>query len=292
MPLLIRGTRSGAAIAIALAGALLAGACATAGPVNDPEERSWIQLFNGEDLAGWKVKFAEHDVGVNLHDTFRVEEGILRVTYEDWPSWTGEMGHLIHDSVFSHYLVAAEYRFVGEQVAGANIGWARRNNGLMLHSQGAEAMRMDQGYPNSMEMQLLGGLGEGPRTTANLCTPGTVFERDGELDTTHCVNSASATYDGDRWVRVEALVLGDSLVQHIVEGDTVFTYSRPQLGEVRRGETPQLSPLTSGHIAIQAESAPTDFRKIEVLNLEGCMDPAASNFRSYFVKSNPARCTY
>ena len=289
MPLLSLVRRSGAVLV--MAGALAAVGCASAGsPSGDPDQRDWVQLFNGENLDGWKVKFADHPVGTNLNNTFRVEDGILRVTYEDWPSWTGEMGHLIHDGVYSHYLLAAEYRFVGEQVTGADIGWARRNNGLMLHSQAAEAMSMDQGYPNSMEMQLLGGLGEGARTTANLCTPGTVFEQNGELNTTHCVNSTSATYDGDSWVRVEALVLGDSVVKHIVEGDTVFTYSKPQLGEVRRGETPNLSPLASGHIAIQAESAPTEFRVIEVLNLEGCMDPQASNYRSYFVKSNPALC--
>jgi hypothetical protein len=286
MPLL-RRFRSAAAVAPLL----LVAACASTGTGgSDPERRDWIQLFNGRDLEGWTINFADHPVGVNLHDTFRVEDGLLRVSYEDWPSWTGEMGHIFHERAFSHYIIAAEYRFVGEQVAGANIDWARRNNGLMLHAQAPEAMSLDQGYPNSMEVQLLGGLGDGPRTTANICTPGTVFERGGELDTSHCVNSSSATYDGDQWVRVEVLVLGDSIVKHIVEGDTVFSYTHPQLGEVRRGQPPQTTPLTSGLIALQAESAPTDFRKIEVLDLVGCMDPRSSSYRSHFVRNDPARC--
>jgi hypothetical protein len=50
------------------------------------------------------------------------------------------------------------------------------------------------------------------------------------------------------------------------------------------------TPLAGGYIAIQAETAPIDFRKIELLNLEGCTDPKASNYKTYFVKSSPAMC--
>ena len=52
------------------------------------------------------------------------------------------------------------------------------------------------------------------------------------------------------------------------------------------------TPLTGGYIAIQAETGPTDFRKIELLDLEGCTDPKASNYKSYLVKSNPKSCRY
>ena len=50
------------------------------------------------------------------------------------------------------------------------------------------------------------------------------------------------------------------------------------------------TPMTGGYISIQAETAPADFRKIEVLNLEGCMDPKSSTYKSYFVKANPQAC--
>jgi hypothetical protein len=43
-------------------------------------------------------------------------------------------------------------------------------------------------------------------------------------------------------------------------------------------------------MSIQAETAPADFRKIELLNLEGCMDPKASTYKPYFIKANPAAC--
>jgi hypothetical protein len=50
------------------------------------------------------------------------------------------------------------------------------------------------------------------------------------------------------------------------------------------------TPLTGGYISIQAETAPADYRKVELLNLEGCMDQRSKSYRPYFVKSNPAAC--
>ena len=183
----------------------------------------WIQLFNGRDLADWTIKFAKHELGENLHNTFRVEDGLLKIRYDAWPSFNGEFGHIFYKDPFSYYLIAAEYRFVGEQVAGAPA-WAMRNNGLMLHSPSPRTMLRDQDFPIALEIQLLGGLGKGPRTTANLCTPGSNVVYQGKLHTPHCTNSTSQTYDGDQWVRVEVLVHGDELVRHIVDGQTVLEY--------------------------------------------------------------------
>jgi len=261
---------------------------------NPRDVRQWLQLFNGRDLADWTPKFAKHDLGENFRNTFRVEDGLLKVRYDQWPTFDGEFGHLFYKDPFSYYLLAAEYRFVGEQVAGGP-SWAIRNNGLMLHSPHPRTMPKDQDFPISLEFQLLGGLGKGPRTTANLCTPGTNVVMNGQLHTQHCTNSTSQTYDGDQWVRVEVLVHGDELVRHMIDGKTVLEYSKPQIGG---GSVSNFDPavkvdgmpLTSGYISIQAETAPIDFRKIELLNLEGCMNPAATSYKSYFVKSNPAMC--
>ena len=261
---------------------------------NPRDVRQWLQLFNGRDLADWTAKFAKHDLGENFRNTFRVEDGLLKVRYDQWPTFDGEFGHLFYKDPFSYYLLAAEYRFVGEQVAGGP-SWAIRNNGLMLHSPHPRTMPKDQDFPISLEFQLLGGLGKGPRTTANLCTPGTNVVMNGQLHTQHCTNSTSQTYDGDQWVRVEVLVHGDELVRHMIDGKTVLEYSKPQIGG---GSVSNFDPavkvdgmpLTGGYISIQAETAPIDFRKIELLNLEGCMNPAAASYKSYFVKSNPAMC--
>ena len=266
-------------------------------PQNDPAKQEWIQLFNGRDLAGWTAKFAKHELGVNLNDTFRAEDGLLRVRYDRWTAFNNEFGHLFYKEPFSYYRLAAEYRFVDTQLPGGPA-WAQRNNGLMLHSPDPKTMLKDQDFPISIEVQLLGGLGDGkPRPTANLCTPGTNVVMKGELFTPHCVNSSSKTYDGDQWVRVEVEVHGDELVRHIVDGQTVLEYSKPQIGggnvsPVDPAVKVDGTPLTGGYIAIQAETGPTDFRKIELLNLEGCADPKASNYKSYFLKSNPRSCRY
>jgi hypothetical protein len=275
----------------------LAGQGQASAPRNDPNTQEWVQLFNGRDLAGWTAKFAKHDLGVNLNDTFRVENGVLAVRYDLWTAFGNEFGHLFYKEPFSYYRIAAEYRFVGEQMRGGP-GWAARNNGLMLHAPDPRTMLKDQDFPISIEVQLLGGLGDGkPRTTANLCTPGTHVVMKGELFTPHCVSSTSKTYDGDQWVRVEVEVHGDELVRHIVDGQTVLEYSKPQIGGGNVSPAdPKIkvdgTPLTGGYIAIQAETGPTDFRRIELLNLEGCTDAKASNYKSYFVKSNPRLCRF
>jgi hypothetical protein len=262
---------------------------------NDPNRKDWIQLFNGRDLNDWTIKFAKHDLGENFNNTVRVEDGLLKIRYDRWKTFDGEFGHIFYKQPFSYYLLAAEYRFVGEQVPGG-ASWAIRNNGLMLHTPDPRTMLKDQDFPISIEVQLLGGLSDGkPRTTANLCTPGSNVVFKGQLHTAHCTNSTSKTYDGDQWVRVEVLVHGDELVRHMVEGQTVLEYTKPQIGGGNVAPVdPAIKidgkPMTSGYIALQAETAPADFRKVELLNLEGCTDPRASNFKTYFVKSNPSMC--
>jgi len=274
-----------------------AGTSAAAARANDPARQDWLPLFNGRDLAGWAAKFSKYDLGVNLNDTFRAEDGLLRVRYDKWTSFNNEFGHLFYKDPFSYYRLVAEYRFVGTQLAGGP-GWAQRNNGLMLHAPDPRTMLKDQDFPISIEVQLLGGLGDGkPRTTANLCTPGTHVFMKGELFTPHCVNSTSKTYDGDQWVRVEVEVHGDEVIRHIVDGQTVLEYTKPQIGGGNVAPfDPKVkvdgTPLTGGYIAIQAETGPTDFRKIELLNLEGCSDPKASNYKSYVLKANPKLCRY
>ena len=195
---------------------------------NDPTQKEWVQLFNGRDLSDWVIKFAHHDLG---EDTFRVDAGLLRVRYDKWTAFDREFGHIFYKEPFSYYLLAAEYRFVDEQLpaAGPALAWARRNNGLMLHSPDPKTMLKDQDFPISIEVQLLGGLADGkPRPTANLCTPGTHVVINGKLHTPHCTNSTSKTYDGDQWVRVEVLVHGDELIRHMIDGQTVLEYTRPQ----------------------------------------------------------------
>jgi hypothetical protein len=262
---------------------------------NDPDRKDWIQLFNGKNLDGWVPKITGYPLGENYLNTFRVEAGVLKVSYDQYPEFGNRFGHIFYRArKFSHYIVAAEYRFVGDQVKGGP-GWAVRNNGIMFHCQPPETMGKDQDFPISIEAQLLGAPPTGERTTANVCTPGTEIFRAGEKVMSHCLNSSSASYRGDQWVRVEVEVLGSEHVRHSIDGKVVLEYGNLQIGggnviHFDRSIKKDGTALGEGFIALQAESHPTEFRKIEVLNLSGCMNPAAANYKRYYVHRDDAQC--
>lgn len=232
----------------------------------------WISLFNGKDLNDWFVKIQHHEVGDNFGNTFRIEDSMIRVKYDQYGDFNDQFGHLYYKVPFSYYHLKMEYRFVGELQKGAP-DYTLRNSGIMYHSQDPRTMPKEQDWPISIEMQFLGGLGDGkPRSTGNMCSPGTHIVYQGKLDTRHCINSTSKTYDGDQWVRAELIVLGDSLITHIINGDTVMQYSKPQIGgPVVNRYDPAIKQdgkiLNSGFIALQSEGQPVDFRRIQLLDL-------------------------
>jgi hypothetical protein len=236
-------------------------------------ELEWRQIFNGLDLDDWVVKISKHDLGENFANTFRVEDGLLKVRYDGYDEFDQQYGHIFFNEPFSHYILRVEYRFVGEQAPGGE-GWAYRNSGAMLHCQDPKTILKEQDFPISVEGQLLGGDGENERPTSNLCTPGTHVVMNGELFTPHCMNSSSKTYHGDQWVKAEFLVLGDSILHHILEGKSVISYEKPQIGggnvnPYDHGIKVDGTPLTTGFISLQSESHPIDFRKVELVDLSG-----------------------
>jgi hypothetical protein len=252
---------------------LLAAVIATSVPAHraaaQESEGDWIQLFNGRDLSGWIVKIAGHEVGDNYENTFRVEDGVLKASYDGYSEFSERFGHLFYSQPYSNYHLVVEYRFVGDWLADTPE-WARRNSGVMLHSQDPQTMPKEQDFPISVEMQFLGGLGDGrARPTGNMCSPGTEVSMDGRTVPDHCVNSTSQTFDGDQWVRAEAIVRADSVITHIVNGDTVLSYTSPRVGGgVVNGYDPLQKVdgrrLTAGFIALQGEGHPVEFRRVEL----------------------------
>lgn len=244
----------------------------THGQAKPDAENRWIALFNGKDLTGWTPKIKGYAVGENFGDTFRVENGVLKVAYDKYDDFGGRFGHLFFREAYSHYRIRIEYRFTGEQCKGGP-DWAVRNSGVMLHGEAPETMDKDQEFPASIEVQFLGGSGSGQRPTANLCTPGTNVVMDGQLVTRHCTNSTSKTYHGDQWVTVEVEVRGSRVIRHLIDGQTVLSYHEPQLDD-RDAHAKQLAEkqggllLTKGTISLQSESHPIEFRKVELLVLE------------------------
>jgi hypothetical protein len=222
------------------------------------KKNEWIQLFNGKDLSNWTVKIRGYEAGINHNNTFSVRDGVIHVSYDKYDNFNKTYGHLFYKTPFSHYLLRIEYRFLGDQAPGGE-GWAFRNSGVMLHGQTPQSMSVDQDFPNSIEVQFLGGKGKGKRTTANLCTPGTDVVMNNKLLKRHCFSSKSETYHGDQWVTVEIEVRGSKSVKHIINGETVMEYTSPQLDDG--------TLLESGTISLQSESHPVEFRKVELKRL-------------------------
>ncbi len=238
-------------------------------------KQEWIALFNGKDLNDWFVKIHHHETGENYGNTFRVEDGVIKVRYDQYETFNEQFGHLYFKQPFSYYHLKFEYRFSGEWRKDAP-GYTQLNSGIMFHSQDPRTMPKEQDWPISIEMQLLAGLPDHqPRPTGNMCSPGTHIVYKGKLDTRHCINSNSKTYlPSDGWIQGELIVLGDSLITHIINGDTVLQYSKPQIGGdvVNRYDPAQKMDgkmLDRGFIALQSEGQPIDFRNVMLLNLEG-----------------------
>jgi hypothetical protein len=255
---------------------LLSLACLAAGlrfeiqAADAPSQGDWIPLFNGKNLDGWTPKITGYDLGENFANTFRVQDGVLRVAYDGYTEFGGKFGHLFYKEPFSNYVIRVEYRFVGQQTKGGP-GWAFRNSGIMIHCQSPASMRKAQEFPVSIEVQLLGGDGQNPRSTANVCSPGTHFMMGDKLIKQHCTDSRSKTFHGEQWVTAEVEVHGNGKIIHRVNGETVFEYEHPQLDDsdadakklIQGGNT----MLYGGYISLQAESHAVEFRKVELRRL-------------------------
>ena len=236
------------------------------------DQKEWKTLFNGKDINDWIVKIHHHETGENFGNTFRVVDGMIQIRYDQYGNFNDQFGHLYYKTPFSYYHLKFEYRFVGQLQKGAP-DYTLLNSGVMFHSQDPRTILKEQDWPISVEMQLLAGLGDWkPRPTGNMCSPGTDVVYQGKISPDHCINSTSKTYDGDQWVRGELIVLGDSLITHIINGDTVLRYSKPQVGgDVAHGFDPKYKQdgklLSSGFIALQSEGQPVDFRNITIKEL-------------------------
>ena len=247
----------------------VAQACYT--PSAQSEANDWVELFNGENLDGWTTKITGQPLGADPLKTFVVENGLLRVNYSNYKKFSNQFGHLFFAEPFSHYKLLIEYRFTGEQVSGG-AGWAKRNSGVMLHSQDPATMTVKQDFPDSIEAQFLGGLSNGKtRPTGNICSPGTEVDYLGRRLKGHCQASNGETLDGEQWVSIEIEVNGAESVIHRVNGSEVIRYGNLKLSKgsksaKHRGKGAPLT-LEHGYIALQSESHPIDFRRVAIKNL-------------------------
>ncbi len=243
---------------------------AVAGAAEDPAE--WHSLFNGRDLSGWTPKIARHKAGENYANTFRVEDGILKVGYDGYGKFDRQFGHLFTNQAYSSYILRLEYRITAKAIDDSPH-WAKLNSGVMIHSQSPLSMTLEQEFPTSMEFQFLAVGATAGRQTGNVCTPGTNLEMGGKLRLDHIIDSSSKLTPLDEWIPVEVEVHGNAEVIHRVDGVEVLRYQHPQLdprddgAKALRAAGAPLQ-LTFGHIALQAESQPIWFRNIRIRPLD------------------------
>ncbi len=234
---------------------------------------NWKSLFNGKNLEGWAVKINGYELNTNYKNTFRVEDGVIKVSYDQYNNFTDQYGHLFYKTSFSNYKLRLQYRFVGEQVLGGQ-SWATKNSGIMIHCQPPETMLLKQSFPLSLEVQLLGGVNAGePRPSGSLCTPATNVIMNGKQITAHCIKANCKTYYGEEWITAEVIVNNDSIT-HYIDGKPVITYSNPTIGgefldaTSREIQAKDGQPLKSGYISLQSESHPIEFKTIEILEFQ------------------------
>ncbi len=235
-------------------------------------ENDWEYLFNGKDLNNWTVKIKGYPSGENYGKTFKVIDGEIQVSYENYENFDYRYGHLYYTKKkFKNYHLKLEYKFFGQQAKGGE-GWATKNSGVMFHSQHPETLLIDQPFPVSIETQFLGGLGDGMRPTGNLCTPGTDVDINKIKVKKHCTRSNSPTFSNDDWVSAEIIVYSDSIAHHIINGKRVLSYTNLRYGDDGRLPKNMLhmkdKKLSEGYISLQSESHPIKFRNIKIKSLD------------------------
>lgn len=93
-------------------------------------------LFNGKDLAGWHVDVPKMDTDTTARNPFIVRNGLL-------VSLGTPGGHLITDAVYSNYRLEVEYRFAGEP----------GNCGVLVHASTPRVLY--KMFPKSIEVQMM-----------------------------------------------------------------------------------------------------------------------------------------
>ncbi|MBF0431643.1 MAG: DUF1080 domain-containing protein [Fibrobacteria bacterium] len=272
--------------------------------VSNIPDSAWTILYNGKDFTGWEIKYKGYDLGVNAGSQWKIVDSVIQVDYDSINNDVKdmEMGYLITKKEYSHYLLDLEYMFFGV-VAKNAVPWGKENSGIMLHSTPVDSMAFNQVHPISLEMQLNGpesaGNNDNPTHTGNYCSIGTEVIHKGQTGYSGggCQSSTSAAPPLDTWVQAGALVLGDSLIQHIIQNEVGKEYSKPRiLNDPHLGSAAQMyknavgSPVVKGAISLQAEGHPVRFRNVRLLNLVGCMDSGYVEYRDYFIKHDSAQC--
>jgi Domain of Unknown Function (DUF1080) len=237
----------------------------------EAKKKKWQTLFNGKNLNGWTMKINGFPMGENFGNTFRVENGILNVRYDQYKSFDNRFGALYYNKKFTNYRLKVEYRFVGELTPGAP-SWGFRDSGVQYHGQSPSSVGLNQQFPVCLEFNLHGGNGKDKRPTGEICALGTFVEINGKRNETNCTPPiVKRTFHGDVWVTLEIDVQGSSIA-HFINGEEIIRFANPKYKSDHEVAKTFIKAnddaVKEGYISLQSNSHPIDFRKIEIMEYE------------------------
>jgi hypothetical protein len=232
------------------------------------QDQSWVTLFNGKNLEGWKPKIAGFAYGENFGNTFRVNQGILSTRYDAYGSFNERFGAIYYNKKFSNFRLKVEYRFVGELTPGAPE-WGFRDGGINYLGQDPATIETNQKFPVCLEYNLLGGNGKDVRPTGDICAAGIFIQLDGKRNTVFCTPPVvKKTFEGDEWVTAE-IEVRNGKIAHFVNGEKILEFSDPRYDPTndiaRKFILNGDDIVKDGFISLQSNSHPMDFRKIEIM---------------------------
>lgn len=109
------------------------------------------RLFNGRDLSGWYTYLQGRGRGRDPKTVFKVENGAIRISGEEW-------GCITTEKPYANYRLVIEYKW-GEKTFAPREKNAR-DGGVLVHSQGADGAYGGQ-WMHSIECQIIeGGTGD------------------------------------------------------------------------------------------------------------------------------------
>ena len=204
-----------------------------------------LALFNGKDLSGWTADVPEADKKPGTPPSFIVRDGVL-------VSLGKPAGHLVTDEKYSNYRLVVEYRFTK---GGGNCG-------VLVHASRPRALYGM--FPQSIEVQMMHkNAGDFWCIEENIEVPDMEKRRPRKPD---------QKFGGGPSDARRILNLTDNSEKPLGEWNAMTIECRG--GDVKVHVNGDLvnhgtnSTATSGRIALQAEGAEVEFRKVELTKLD------------------------
>jgi hypothetical protein len=200
-----------------------------------------IHLFNGRDLSGWKPDIPSRDTTPDAPDSFIVRDGML-------VSLGRPRGHLLTEGVYRDYRLEVEYRFPGKP----------GNCGVLVHASRLRAL--ESMFPQSIEVQMNSGhAGDFWCIHENIEVPDMETRRP---------RKEGQKYGGTQGDARRIFNLTDNSEKPLGEWNAMVVEARGRTVKVWvNGDLVNEgfnSTADRGRLAIQAEGAEVEFRRVQI----------------------------